>query len=172
MQVSGAVRIRSDVERMRLPRQEGGSEGEGSLDQNKYSAAHTAATYCRLLQLAQHLLNEGFNVIVDACSLMAEQRGSFIIEAKLRGTPFAILDVTADEQLMRERILRRAVEGKDASDADIAVLDQQIRTQENFGAEESACVVTYVSQDGKKFDMNDSACQLLERRLVRPRDAR
>jgi aminoglycoside phosphotransferase family enzyme/predicted kinase len=170
MQEFQAVRIRSDVERMRLPQQDGGCEGEGSLEQNRYSAAHTAATYCRLVQLAQHLLNEGFNVIVDACSLMAEQRRPFMALAKPRDRPFAILDVTADEQLMRQRIMRRATEGKDASDADIAVLEQQIRTQEHFGVEESACVVAYVSQDGKNIDMSDSAYRVLVQRLAGSRN--
>jgi len=172
MQVFEAVRIRSDVERKRLPRQEEEGESGKSIGQNLYTAAHTGATYCRLLQLAQFLLEEGFNVIVDACFLMAEQRRPFMTLAKLHDTPFAILDVTADEQLMRQRILRRAAKGRDASDADIAVLDQQIRTQEHFDADESTAVVAYASQDGKNIDMNDSAYQVLEQCLTVLREAR
>jgi hypothetical protein len=45
--------------------------------------------------------------------------------------------------MLRERIVRRPTEGRDASDGDLAVLDHQLRGQEPLAPDEHADVVAY-----------------------------
>ena len=170
-QTLAALRIRSDVERKRLPQQIAAAESPSSGVQSLYDAAHTKVTYGRLLQLAQSLLEEGYNVIVDACSLLVQQRRPFMALAASLDAPFAILDVCADEHLLRARIMRRAAEAVDASEADVGVLEHQILAQENFEPDEGACVVAYESRNGNVIDKKDPAYDTLERRLMPQADA-
>lgn len=60
-----------------------------------------------------------------------------------RQVPFVIVTFAASEPTLRERIVRRATEGRDASDADLAVLDHQLRGQEPLAPDEQADVVAY-----------------------------
>ena len=57
-----------------------------------------------------------------------------------------IVTFVASESTLRERITRRAIEGHDASDADVAVLDHQLRVQEPLAPDERADAVTYDSE--------------------------
>ena len=59
--------------------------------------------------------------------------------------PFSIASFDCPVTMLRERVTRRAVRGEDASDADLAVLDAQIRTQEPLDANERARVVAATS---------------------------
>ena len=52
-----------------------------------------------------------------------EQRRPFRQLAEERGAPFLILDFQASDNVLRERLVERR---KDASDADLAVLDRQL----------------------------------------------
>ncbi len=52
----------------------------------------------------------------------------------------------ASEVTLRNRIACRAAEGHDASDADLAVLDHQLRVQEPLAPDELADAVTYDSE--------------------------
>jgi predicted kinase len=55
--------------------------------------------------------------------------------------PLVILDIQAPDELLRERIVRRAKNHSDASEADLAVLDWQVATREPLEATEPAVVV-------------------------------
>ncbi|MEJ2693506.1 MAG: AAA family ATPase [Candidatus Thiodiazotropha sp.] len=115
-----AIRLRSDVERKRLfPK-----AGEEALAR-RYSASATATTYAHLLGIARRLLSAGYSVIVDASFLRRGQRQPFIDLAGELETPLLILECRADEQLLRERISRRAMAGDDPSEADLSVLRLQ-----------------------------------------------
>lgn len=113
----GAIQIRSDVERKRLfpgnPR-------------DLYSRRATDRTYTRLERLTKAALAAGFSVIADATFLSQPRRSRFRRLAVRTGAPFRILDFQAPPDLLRERVLARQREGADASDADLAVLEQQL----------------------------------------------
>lgn len=110
--VWGAVRLRSDVERQRMP----------SAD--RYAPAQVAAVYARLHTLAEAALRAGQRVILDATCLDAAQRQAAIAIAERLGCPWAIVHVQAPLAVMRGRIAARRLAG-DASEADEAVLAQQ-----------------------------------------------
>ena len=136
---AGAVRVRSDVERKRLAglAADASSRAAGLA---LYDAASTRRTYAALLDAARAALDGGRPVIVDATCLRRDQRDPFRDEARARAVPFAVLACEAPHALLRERVARRALEGRDASEADLAVLDAQCRDAEAFDADELADV--------------------------------
>jgi len=93
-----------------------------------------------LARLAEELLGAGWAVIVDAACLARWQRDLFREIAQRRDVCFRILDIQADHAKLRERIALRAVQGKDASEADLRVLQQQIETMQQLGADEITAV--------------------------------
>lgn len=129
LQALGALRLRSDVERKRLA---------GLRADALYGSAMTRRTYARLESLAAALLDAGLNVIVDAAALRRHERESFRALADMHGADFRLIECVAPEAVLRERIARRAAEGRDASDADLAVLALQLRIVEIPASDEGA----------------------------------
>lgn len=141
VQRHGAIRLRSDIERKR---HFGLSLTERPDSQTKakiYSKAAGNATYRRLRQLALGILHAGFPVVVDATFLRREHRDSFRRLAADAGAEFAILDLHTDEQTLRQRVADRAARNRDASDADIEVLDSQLRSLQRLSESEMEDVV-------------------------------
>ena len=132
---TGAVRLRSDVERKRLFPQ---SEGPKGLEQGIYSRQASEATYAHLRDRAKLLLQAGFPVIVDATFLKAAQRQPFRQLAAELAVDFLILDCQAPDPLLRERVSRRQQLGRDPSEADLAVLELQVQQRQPLSDEESA----------------------------------
>ncbi|MGH8593220.1 MAG: AAA family ATPase [Gammaproteobacteria bacterium] len=141
MERSGAVRLRSDIERKRL---EGLSldARTGSPVGDLYRPEMTRRTYERLLTLAREVLNSRFAVMVDATFLKRVHRQAFLQLAQELRLPFRILHVKANETTLRERILCRQAQDRDASEATVAVLDDQLRFREPLTAEEEHFAVT------------------------------
>ena len=130
----GVIRIRSDVERKRLAGLSAESDARAALNQGLYDTAGSHATYARLLDLARQVLAAGFTVIVDAAFLQAGQRQPFQALAAERGIAYTIIEVSAPEAVLRERIVSRA---RGASDANLAVLEHQLKSWQPLTADES-----------------------------------
>ncbi len=126
-----AIRIRSDVERLRLF-----PEHDAEFLERRYGAQATLTTYAHLRAMANRLLRAGFAVIVDATFLKRSQRTPFFELAEMLDTPLLILDCRAPEALLQERIARRAAVGGDPSEADLSVLQMQLSTQEPLNERE------------------------------------
>ncbi len=143
LETVGAIRVRSDVERKRLAgiaaTARSGSEVAGGL----YTTDATTRIYERLADLARVIVDSGRVAIVDATFLARRQRDRFRALADDVRVPFVIVAFTAREPVLRERIAARARRGNDASEADIAVLDHELATQEPLAADEQPCVVSY-----------------------------
>jgi aminoglycoside phosphotransferase family enzyme/predicted kinase len=107
----GAIRVRSDVERRRM------------LGSGRYAEVDSSAVYARLRAVAMSALEAGYPVVVDAACLQRGQRDALRAVAAAAKAPFAILDCTASDAVLRERVAARAAAGTDASEADTAVLD-------------------------------------------------
>ena len=125
-----AVRLRSDVERKRLAGISPRSDIVTGFDAGIYSADMTERTYVRLEVLAQEIVEAGFVAIVDATFLKREHRGRFSGLAERLDVPFVILDCEAPEPLLRQRVAERLARHDDASDADLEVLDAQLKARE------------------------------------------
>ncbi len=132
----GAIRIRSDVERKRLfglgPLDDSGSTLGGGL----YTPDASARTYARLRELADRLLVAGHPVLVDATFMKRAHRQPFRELAARHGVPFVLLDCAADPATLRARVAARQARGDDAAEADVEVLERQLRYDEPPAAAE------------------------------------
>lgn len=137
----GGIRIRSDVERKRLAGMEPEESGAAEVGAGIYSADMSARTYDRLLALAPPVLAAGLPVFLDASFLQARRRQAARDLARELAAPFAILALEAPEAEIRRWIRERAVEAGNPSDADEAVLDSQLMSQEPLTADEEAVTV-------------------------------
>lgn len=137
----GAIRIRSDVERKRLFGLEALARTKSELDAGIYSAQASEQTYARLAELAETVVAAGFTVVVDATFLRREQREPFAALAAARHIPYAVLSLEADPELLRARVSARYGQGKDASEADLRVLEKQLAQAEPLGGDEPAVLI-------------------------------
>ena len=141
--LTGAVRIRTDVERKRLYGLRADNRADSAIASGLYSADATRATYHRVLADARCVVAAGDIAVVDATCLHRWQRDMFRQFAAELGIPFVIVAFAATEPTLRQRLAQRRREGGDASDADIAVLEHQLRTQEPLGPDEQTFVVDF-----------------------------
>jgi len=142
MQAPGAIRLRSDVERKRLAGLDALEKSGSGVGQQLYAADATRRTYAYLSGLAGALLDAGWPVIVDATFTARWQRDLLREQAQTRGVAFHILDFQLPVATLRERIVQRARAGSDASEADLAVLQHQLDTEDILAADEQADIVS------------------------------
>ncbi len=130
------IRCRSDLERKRLhglaPDAKSGSEVGGGL----YAVDSSQATYERLRSCAASALEAGLNAIVDATFLRRADRDTFRQLAQETGAAFVLLDCQASEDHLRGRIEARLAQDSDASEANLEVLESQLRTHQPLGHDE------------------------------------
>jgi hypothetical protein len=134
------LRLRSDVERKRLFGLAVNERSGSAMDAGIYAADAHARTYARLRALAALLLQAGWSVIVDATFLRRADRDAFRALAQEMGVPFNILAPQATPEQLRDRIVARQALGRDASEATLEVLEQQLHALEPLRADERAFV--------------------------------
>lgn len=166
LEACSAVRLRSDIERKRLlgmaaSQRSGSGPGEGLYTQDL-----TTQTYDELLRRAATVLQAGWPVIVDATFLRFADRQHFRDLAIRLSVPFYLIEIVADAAVLRRRVMARWTAAKDASEADVAVLERQIQTREPTRAEELAeSVVIENSTDGDDLWLQ-TLCEPAIRRLL------
>lgn len=149
----GAIRVRSDVERKRLYR-DLSLRGE-QLD--LYGAEMNARTYNHLQDITRLLLKAGYSVIVDATSIRYRTRQSYLELSQQLGVPIRIISCQCEHKLVEARLKRRVNEGIDASDADIAVMQDQLKHLQPLSNEELDYTVAVDTDD------DDAINRVLER---------
>lgn len=159
----GAVRLRSDIERKRLHGLEPAARTGFGIETGIYAAGATESTYDQLAHSARELLMAGYPVIVDAAFLKHGHRDAFRRIASGNGVPFAMASCAAKETTLRERIVKRDSEGRDASEAGLAVLERQLATQDLLAKDESELAIEFDREQGA--ELPDKALQELARRL-------
>ena len=115
----GARVLRSDVVRKTLA----GLAPEARLPAEAYTPEASRQVYRMLCDRAATALAAGHSVILDAVSLLPEERAQFADAARRAGAPFAGIWLEAPAETMAGRIRARRA---DASDATEAVLAMQI----------------------------------------------
>ncbi len=130
VQREGAIRLRSDVERKRHFGLTPTDRLTAKMRQKVYCESASHATYNRLRRIATGILRAGYPVVVDATFLKQSERALFQKLAHAEGATFAILNCHTDEQTLRQRIADRLAQNSDASDADISVMEQQLKSRE------------------------------------------
>jgi uncharacterized protein len=165
LELTGAVRIRTDVERKRLHGLPPDARTGSGIARGLYAADATRATYERVCSDARCVVAAGDIAVVDATFLQRWQRDMFrLLAAELR-VPFVIVDFTAKVAMLRDRLARRAVQGGGASDADVAVLAHQLRTQEPLAPDEAPFVVVYDAETPRERARDPAAWRPVLARL-------
>jgi aminoglycoside phosphotransferase family enzyme/predicted kinase len=136
-----ALRVRSDVVRKRLPDLAAGQRETGRLGEGLYADEVTERTYGALARHCETGLRAGFDMIADATFLHRQQRERFYEMAARLGVDATVLACRAPENVLRARIQQRGAGRRDASDADLAVLEHQLRHSEAPGPQEPARVL-------------------------------
>ncbi len=146
LEVAGAIRVRSDVERKRL-------HGLDALQQSAgqgldiYTPEATRRTFERLKECARTALQAGYPVIVDAAFLRRTERERFKTLAAGLGVPFTILSCQATESQLRQRVADRNTVGNDPSEANIAVLERQLASHEPLDGNERAVALEVTTDE-------------------------
>lgn len=161
-----AFRIRSDVERKRLFGLAPLESSRSRPGDDMYSPEATRRTYDRLYELSRELLAAGFPVIVDAAFLKRAERDQFWALADEMAVPFSILSVQAREDTLRERIQQRMAEMKDASEANLDVLEMLRTVREPLVEQERAHAVEFVNDDGVGEIGASAVWDRLEKKLL------
>lgn len=135
------IHVRSDRERKRLfglaEQDRSGSAPRGGI----YAEDATRRTYERLRHLADLILEAGYDALLDATFLKLWQREPMEQLAQERGCRFSVLVPEAPDEVLRQRVRQRHGEGRDASEADEAILESQLRAREPLTEAESAQAV-------------------------------
>lgn len=116
---TGAVLLRSDVARKRLFN----VVPEESLPDGAYRKEVSRRVYLQLARDAGRAVAAGSSAILDATFLLVEDRWRVEKVAERAGIRFIGIWLDCDPEELRRRVSAR---GRDASDADIAVLNRQL----------------------------------------------
>ncbi len=119
----GALHIRTDVERKILH----GVALTHRLPQGAYTPESRDEVYRRVFRKAEVALDSGYSVVVDAVFPDPSQRAQLRDIALRTNASFRGIWLQADERLLKERVAAR---GADASDADAAIIEKQLRSVE------------------------------------------
>ncbi len=139
----GAVRIRTDLERKRLSGVPAMVRSGSALGAGLYAEDANRATYRRVCDLARGVVAAGKVAVLDGTFLRRWQRDLARALAAELEVPFVVIAFDARVSTLRRRIEERARDGIDASEADLAVLDHQLRTQDPLAPDEQSSIVDY-----------------------------
>jgi aminoglycoside phosphotransferase family enzyme/predicted kinase len=117
--VPGALIIRSDEVRKSLA----GVPPLTRLESDAYRPEMTQQVYATLLEHAQRVARCGHSVIIDAVFAAPDDRGAIEAMARRQGRRFVGLWLEASEPVLTARVRARV---RDASDADVTVVQQQL----------------------------------------------
>jgi len=103
-----------------------------------YKAEVSAATYEKMIELADHLTSFGVSVILDAKFDKRKWRLKAMNLAVKKSLDFKIVYCQATPEALKKRLKARS---KDVSDADASLIDRQVEAFENFSANEKRYVL-------------------------------
>ena len=133
-----SIRVRSDIERKRIFGLDESAESGSGIGSGIYTVEASAETYERLFTLADRLLAAGHHVILDAAFLKKKQRVSAGSIASSLDVDSVLVSAEAPVEVLRSRIEQRAMIREEASEADLAVLEHQLRSADPLENKEAA----------------------------------
>jgi len=119
---NGALHLRSDVLRKKMA----GIEVSERLPSSAYTQAASDAVYAELMHLADTALAAGQSVICDAVFAKSRERTNIESVSHNAGVPFEGMWLSAPMAELENRVDKRERTEKDASDASVAVVHQQL----------------------------------------------
>lgn len=135
------LRLRADVERKRLFGLAELAQTHSGPGQGIYAETASRQTYAHLMSLSEQALHAGWSVAIDASFLKRQDRLFAETLAQSVGVGWHILAPVAPLAQLQSRISARQAAGRDASEADLAVLERQLQTIEPLTDAERALVL-------------------------------
>ena len=169
---TGAVRIRTDVERKRLAGLAAGERSGSDVGTGIYAPHATQAVYEYIRACARSIVHGGFPVLVDGAFLLRWQRDTFRDLATEYGVPFMILDCVASAATLEARVEARSRLGADASEADVAVLRQQLATSDALAVDELPFVFACDAEASFEEALSEDAWRKMRGRIRAPNASR
>lgn len=139
--------IRSDVVRKELLGVEPTWRPTPEEKREVYGKAMHERTYHEVLERARDALARGRTAILDATYLRRDTRDEARAFARSLRAPYAVLDVTCDPEVVRQRLRERARRNDDASDGDEAIYAAMVQSAEPLAGDELPLAVTHASGD-------------------------
>jgi len=167
---AGAVRVRSDVERKRLHGLAAGARTHAPPYAGIYAPETTRVTYGALERIARDIVASGRVAIVDAAFLRRAERDRFRSLAAALAVPLVIASCSAAESTLRGRVALREAAMSDASEAGVAVLEEQLASQERLAADETAATVA-VDTEADDSGLGRSLREIIARLATRAANA-
>ncbi|MCL1887061.1 MAG: AAA family ATPase [Betaproteobacteria bacterium] len=164
LEKTGAIRIRSDIERKRHYGL-GALQSSDGIAVNIYSDEASEITYNLLEKLAVMLLDAKFRVIIDAAFLRKSERSRFYRLTSRKNLPYVIALVIAGPDTLIRRVTARKLFRDDPSEAGPDVLAQKQRQFEPLSRKEWEYAVEILNEDGNDFRSGETDWENLERRL-------
>jgi aminoglycoside phosphotransferase family enzyme/predicted kinase len=147
-----AVHLRSDIERKRLAGIAEQDRSGAAVGAGIYSRAFTQRVYEHLAAAAEDVIAGGYVALVDATFARRDDRGAFRRLARRLGVTACLIHCRAAHDVLVKRIIERHLQGEDASEADVAVLDWQKEHWEPVGADEQW---TVIPADTRQVDLEE-----------------
>ena len=119
--------VRSDVVRKELLGIAPQEKRHVPFDQGEYAPSMTERTYAAMLERAAPLIRAGHSVILDGCFIRRSQRRNARKLARRLGVPFMLLECRTSEEVIRERLERRAQKGGAVSDGRWEIYHGQLK---------------------------------------------
>ncbi len=132
----GALHLRSDVERKRLAGLAERSRSHSAPGEGLYSKDASRRAYQYLARAAAEVMAGGYSVIVDATFSRRVDRELFRALASRLEVVACLIHCQAPRETLVTRIADRGQDGRDASEADVAILDWQEEGWEDLEADE------------------------------------
>lgn len=149
-----AIRIRADLERKRIF-----DKDKREQNEELYSANMTELTYKRLVELTKLIINAKFDVIVDATFINKRLRDMFIKLQYDLNVPLVIVETKAPKDILIDRITTRKDSVTNVSNANIEILEQQLKNLDKLDENERAITVSV--DTSLKLDVNDIVKQIM-----------
>jgi len=152
------IHIRSDVERKRLYGLEATANSHSTINTGIYTSMANLHTYQRLYEIAESLIKNHWSVVVDATFLQHKSRKKFLELANRYQAHYVILNCATKQSDLQQRLVHRSLEPYSVSEADLAVLQQQITAIEPLTDQEQLYTVTI--DTNKPIEINTLAEKL------------
>lgn len=133
---TGAIQLRSDVERKRLANLALTADSQSALYDGLYKTETTTNVYQHLAEIAQQIIESGYSVVVDAAFIRQDLRQIFIDLAQKLNVPFKILSCQAPESTLRQWIAERSKDTNEISEGRLEILEHQLKNHDPLTAEE------------------------------------
>lgn len=130
--------VRSDVIRKQLFGLQPLDRPDAEARKVVYGPEAGARTYAEVLRRGLAAVAAGRHAVLDATFLLLRARREVQEAARAAGVPLVLVDIEVPPEVVRARLRERTARGDDASDADVAVYEAQLRTAEPLAPDEVA----------------------------------